>query len=155
MDYKQTLNLPATDFPMKANLVQKEPEMLEGWEEMDLYASSASLPWPQALYSPRRPPLRQRPYPHGHRLQQNPEGHHHQVQTDGRVRRALCSGLGLPRPAHRTSRWKGTRARKSTRCLRLEIRRYCRNYAEKYIDIQREEFKRLGVWASGKIPISP
>ena len=37
MDYKQTLNLPQTDFPMKANLAQREPEMLKKWEEMGIY----------------------------------------------------------------------------------------------------------------------
>ena len=37
MDYKKTLNLPKTSFPMKANLVKKEPEMLEQWEKEDLY----------------------------------------------------------------------------------------------------------------------
>ena len=37
MDYKQTLNLPQTDFPMKANLAQREPEMLKNWEDMGIY----------------------------------------------------------------------------------------------------------------------
>ena len=37
MDYKKSLNLPQTDFPMKANLAQREPEMLKLWEEMDIY----------------------------------------------------------------------------------------------------------------------
>ena len=37
MDYKETLNLPKTDFPMKANLFQREPEMLKRWAELDLY----------------------------------------------------------------------------------------------------------------------
>jgi isoleucyl-tRNA synthetase len=37
MDYKATLNLPRTDFPMKANLAQKEPEMLKAWEGGGLY----------------------------------------------------------------------------------------------------------------------
>jgi len=36
-DYKQTLNLPKTSFPMKANLSQREPTMLKRWDEMDLY----------------------------------------------------------------------------------------------------------------------
>ena len=36
-DYKATLNLPQTDFPMKANLAQREPERLKAWAEMDLY----------------------------------------------------------------------------------------------------------------------
>src|SRR5260370_41398915 len=38
MDYKATLNLPKTPFPMKANLQQAEPEMLARWEAMDIYA---------------------------------------------------------------------------------------------------------------------
>src|SRR5262252_4305602 len=38
MDYKDTLNLPRTDFPMKANLAQREPEMLKRWADIDLYA---------------------------------------------------------------------------------------------------------------------
>ena len=37
-DYKATLNLPQTDFPMKANLAQREPDRLKAWSEMDLYA---------------------------------------------------------------------------------------------------------------------
>ena len=37
MQYKETLNLPVTDFPMKANLVKKEPEILKQWETEDLY----------------------------------------------------------------------------------------------------------------------
>ena len=37
MDYKKTLNLPQTDFPMKANLAGREPEMLKRWEEMNIY----------------------------------------------------------------------------------------------------------------------
>ena len=37
MDYKKTLNLPRTKFPMKANLARREPEIIEKWERMDLY----------------------------------------------------------------------------------------------------------------------
>ena len=37
MDYKQTLNLPQTDLPMKASLSQREPEMLKKWEDMKIY----------------------------------------------------------------------------------------------------------------------
>ena len=39
MDYKDTLNLPSTKFPMKANLPQKEPEILKFWDDIDLYQS--------------------------------------------------------------------------------------------------------------------
>ncbi len=38
MEYKDTLNLPQTEFPMKANLNQREPEMLDKWEKAGLYA---------------------------------------------------------------------------------------------------------------------
>ena len=41
MEYKETLNLPITDFPMKANLTKKEPEALKKWEAEDLYAKFA------------------------------------------------------------------------------------------------------------------
>jgi isoleucyl-tRNA synthetase len=37
MDYKNTLNLPKTDFPMKANLAQKEPDLLKKWDDMNIY----------------------------------------------------------------------------------------------------------------------
>ena len=37
IDYKSTLNLPKTDFPMRGNLAKREPEMLERWEKMDIY----------------------------------------------------------------------------------------------------------------------
>ena len=37
MDYKKSLNLPQTDFPMKANLAQREPEMLKKWEDENIY----------------------------------------------------------------------------------------------------------------------
>ncbi len=39
MDYKETLNLPQTDFPMKANLAKREPEILARWEDEDIYAA--------------------------------------------------------------------------------------------------------------------
>jgi isoleucyl-tRNA synthetase len=42
MEYKDTINLPRTDFPMKANLPQREPEMLRRWEEMDIYRHGAA-----------------------------------------------------------------------------------------------------------------
>ena len=39
-DYKDTLNLPQTDFPMRGNLAQREPEMLKQWQQMDLYGKT-------------------------------------------------------------------------------------------------------------------
>ena len=104
MDLRSTLNLPKTDFPMKANLPQAEPRRLEQWKAEGLYGQvrkareGASL-----LRPPRRPPLRQRPHPPGHRPQQDPEGRGGAQPVDGRQRRALRAGLGLPRPPHRAA----------------------------------------------------
>src|SRR5579875_228898 len=53
------------------------------------------------LYASRRASLRQRPHPFGNRTQQDPEGLHHQGEDVAGIQRSLCSGLGLPRLAHR------------------------------------------------------
>ena len=59
MDYKATLNMPKSGFPMRAGLPKREPEMLKHWEEMDLYnlmlkrtRASPALPCTTALRSP-------------------------------------------------------------------------------------------------------
>ena len=49
MDWKDTLNLPRTDFPMKAQLSQKEPETLKKWQEADIYETNPEEPRPAAL----------------------------------------------------------------------------------------------------------
>ena len=65
-ELKATLNLPETDFPMKANLPQSEPKRLAGWEQERLYEQirAARQDSPQ-LRIARRPPLRQRAASHG------------------------------------------------------------------------------------------
>ena len=68
-DYKATLNLPQTDFPMKANLAQREPEWLRKWEQNRLYEKIRGRVGPSPIHFARRPPLCQRPYPHGYGLQ--------------------------------------------------------------------------------------
>ena len=105
------------------------------------------------LHPARRASLRQRPHPHRPRAEQDPEGHHRQVQDHGGLRRALRAGLGLPRPADRApGRLKNLGPKKDTACRQAEIRKLCREYAEKFIDIQREEFKRLGVFGDWDNP---
>ena len=59
MDYNKTINLPKTDFPMRAGLPKREPEMLKRWEDMDLYN--------ELLLPSRRPSVLQRQPPHGPR----------------------------------------------------------------------------------------
>ena len=43
MDYSKTVNLPVTDFPMKANLPQREPETLKKWKKMNIYAFNSEI----------------------------------------------------------------------------------------------------------------
>ena len=101
MEYKNTLNLPATEFPMKANLAQKEPEILDQWEAGALCKLVEAGKGQAEIYPARRPPLRQRPYPYRPRPEQDPQGHHPQEQAHEGFQRPLCAGMGLPRPPHR------------------------------------------------------
>ena len=101
-NYKETLNLPKTDFPMKANLATREPEMLKVWEETRLYEqiqkARADAP---TVCSARWPALRQRRCAHGHRAQQDSQGSGCEIQNHGRISRAVCAGMGLSRLADR------------------------------------------------------
>ena len=73
-------------------------------------------------------------------------------QSDDRSRGALCARLGLPRPADRAAGRKNLGRAKKLALSKAEIRRLCKEYAEKYISIQREEFKRLGVLGDWQQP---
>ena len=104
MDLRSTLNLPKTDFPMKANLPQAEPRRLEQWKAEGLYGQVREGPrGSPAVRPPRRPALRERPHPPGDRAQQDPEGRGGAQPVHGRARLALRAGLGLPRPPHRAA----------------------------------------------------
>ncbi len=72
MDLKSTINLPKTGFPMKANLPQNEPKMLERWEQMDLYQRIRQARKGKKVHPARRPALHQRTYPSGHGDEQVP-----------------------------------------------------------------------------------
>ena len=112
MDYKATLHLPKTDFPMKANLAQAEPRMLAWWDEIGhLQAAARVRGRPSAVDPARRPAVRQRQHPHGPRPQQGPQGRGREVALDARLQRRLRPGLGLPRPAHRAPGRQGARSR--------------------------------------------
>ena len=78
-DYKKSLNLPDTSFPMKANLTQREPEMLRWWEENNIYGTmlEASGSWGSFVCTMARPT--QRPSHLGHALNKILKRHHHQV----------------------------------------------------------------------------
>jgi isoleucyl-tRNA synthetase len=157
MDYKDTLNLPKTAFPMKANLSQKEPETLKKWAEMGLYSRLRR----HCEGKPRfilhdGPPYANGRIHLGHTI--------NKVLKDMIVKSRQLQGFdapyvpgwdchGLP-IEHNVEKELGSRKKEMSK---LEIRKACRRYAEKFVDIQREEFKRLGVlgdWAHPYLTMS-
>jgi isoleucyl-tRNA synthetase len=145
MDYKSTLNLPKTDFPMKANLPQREPEMLAWWEDQKLYAQIQAMGQGRPRYVLHDGP----PYANGrihigHAL--------NKILKDIIVKSKTMAGFhapyvpgwdchGLP-IEHQVMKELGGKKKDLDVSA---IRRLCREYAERFVDIQREEFKRLGV----------
>ncbi|MDA8139681.1 MAG: isoleucine--tRNA ligase [Desulfobacteraceae bacterium] len=145
MDYKKTLNLPDTAFPMKANLSQREPEQLKQWEEMDLYAQTRKISAGRPKFILHDGP----PYANGHIHIGTAMN---KILKDFIVRSRQMAGYdavyvpgwdchGLP-IEHNVEKDLGSKKKQMSQA---EIRRHCRAYAEKFIDIQRGEFKRLGV----------
>ncbi|UVT21397.1 MAG: isoleucine--tRNA ligase [Nitrospira sp.] len=145
MDYKSTLNLPKTDFPMKANLPQREPEMLVWWEQQKLYdriqATGAGRPR-YVLHD--GPPYANGRIHIGHAL--------NKILKDIIVKSKTMAGFhapyvpgwdchGLP-IEHQVMKELGDKKKDLDVSA---IRRLCREYAERYVNIQRDEFKRLGV----------
>jgi isoleucyl-tRNA synthetase len=145
MDYKSTLNLPQTAFPMKANLPQREQELLKYWHEMDLYQALRRTAAGRHKYILHDGP----PYANGHIHVGTALN---KILKDIVVKTKQMAGAnavyvpgwdchGLP-IEHQVDLQLG--AQRQT-LSKTEIRRRCRAYAERFIDIQREEFKRLGV----------
>lgn len=152
MDYKKTLNLPRTDFPMKANLAQREPEILKMWEDMDLYGKLR-----QASKNRRRYVLHDGPpYANGHihlgtalnKILKDMVVSSRQMMGDDSVYVPGWDCHGLP-IEHQVEKELGDRKEGLTQ---LELRRLCRAYAERFVDIQRQEFKRLGVLGDWERP---
>ena len=152
MDYKETLNLPQTDFPMKANLAKREPEILARWEEEDIYAAirDKSRGKPKFVFHDG-PPYANGHIHMGHAL--------NKILKDFIVRFMGmkgydatfvpgwdCHGLPIEHQVGKEQKKKKKTPSKS------EIRKLCRDYAGNFVDIQREEFKRLGVFADWKRP---
>ena len=145
MDYKDTLNLPRTDFPMKANLSVREPELLKRWDEIGLYQRLREKSKGHPRYILHDGP----PYANGHIHLGTALN---KILKDMIVKSRQMGGMdavyvpgwdchGLP-IEHQVDKELGKK--KETMSL-AEIRLQCRRYAEKFIDIQRNEFKRLGV----------
>src|SRR6185436_12400367 len=152
MDYKATLNLPRTDFPMKANLPQREPELLSWWEEQRLYQRLQDGGQGRPRYVLHDGP----PYANGrihigHAL--------NKILKDIIVKSKTMAGFhapyvpgwdchGLP-IEHQVLKDLGE---KKHALDAMAIRTLCREYAEKFYHLQREEFQRLGVLGDWQNP---
>jgi len=144
MDYKDTINLPQTNFPMKASLAQREPEMLKQWFASRRYETiQAHTRDRPAFVLHDGPPYANGDIHIGHAL--------NKILKDFVVRSALlsgfrspyvpgwdCHGLPIELQVEKKAGKVGHKIDASA------FRRKCREYAGKQIDLQREGFKRLG-----------
>jgi isoleucyl-tRNA synthetase len=157
-DFKATLALPKTDFPMRGNLPKREPEMLKRWEETSLYARliesrKEARPW--VLHD--GPPYANGRVHLGTAL--------NKILKDFAVRSRSMMGFRTPyvpgwdchgMPIEfKVSRDLGEKARSMPK---IELRRICRAEADKWIDLQRKDFMRLGCigdWFKPYITMDP
>jgi isoleucyl-tRNA synthetase len=146
VDLKKTVNLPKTDFSMKANLAQMEPKMLERWEAEGLYEKIRAASKGRPMYVLHDGP----PYANG-------EIHlgtaFNKILKDFVVKSKTMSGFdspyvpgwdchGLPIEAKVDSQLGSKKASMTA----VEIRAECRKYAAKYVDLQKRDFVRVGVF---------
>src|SRR5438477_2709060 len=153
-NYKETLNLPKTDFPMKANLAAREPEMLKMWEETRLYQQIQKAREDRELFVLHDgPPFANGDVHMGTALNKILKDFVVKSQTMLGKRAPYvpgwdCHGLPIEYKVVKESR----------DLAPLEVRKRCEAFARKFIDIQREQFKRLGVfgdWAHPYLTMNP
>ena len=144
-DWKDTCNLPRTSFSMKANLQTTEPETVARWEGMDLYGKirAARKGAPKYLLHDG-PPYANGEIHMGHALNKILKDlvvkSHNMLGFDAPyVPGWDCHGLPIELKVDREL------GPKKKQMSIADFRRACRAYAEKYVDIQRRDFKRLGV----------
>lgn len=152
MDYKETLNLPQTDFPMKANLVQKEPELLKQWEEQGIYQKirETFANRPKYIFHDG-PPYANGHIHMGHALNKILKDFIVKIMTMKGFDAAYipgwdCHGLPIEHQVAKEQREKKNKVGKT------ELRKLCREYAKTFVAIQRDEFKRLGVFGDWENP---
>jgi isoleucyl-tRNA synthetase len=153
-DLKATLNLPHSDFPMKANLPQTEPRRLAAWEQEGIY---------QQIRGARRdapswvlhdgPPYANGEIHLGHALNKCLKDFVVKSKTMAGFNSPYVPGWdchGLPIEIKVDEKL----GRKKLEMPAIAVRRACREYAQKYLDLQRTQFKRLGVFGRWENPYS-
>ena len=144
-DYKDTLNLPNTDFAMKANLPSKEPKMIEFWEQMDLRSKVAQARQGREKFILHDgPPYANGEIHTGHAAQKVLKDIVIKSQTlDGKYAPFVpgwdCHGLPIELNVEKKIGKVGQKVTAS------EFREACRKYAASQVEIQKKDFKRLGI----------
>ena len=144
-DYKSTINLPQTDFPMKGDLARREPEMLKWWEEQGIYAKLREVARGRPTFTLHDgPPYANGAIHLGHAI--------NKVLKDIVVKSRTLDGFDAPYvPAwdchglpieHQIEKTRGKEIKKLEPAA---FRQACREYAAEQIEGQRADFKRLGV----------
>ncbi|NLM21307.1 MAG: isoleucine--tRNA ligase [Peptococcaceae bacterium] len=145
MDYKDTLNLPQTDFPMRGNLPQREPEILAKWEKNKIYEKVQKARAGREMFVLHDgPPYANGDIHMGHAL--------NKVLKDIIIRYKTMAGYncpyvpgwdthGLPIEQQVIKKLGVNRHAVSV----LDFRSKCKDYALKYVEVQKQQFKRLGV----------
>ncbi len=155
LDYKSTVFLPRTDFPMRAGLPKREPEILARWNEIDLFARLREESKGREKFILHDGP----PYANGHLHM----GHAlNKILKDliNRSQQMLGKDAnyvpgwdchGLPIEWKVEERYRGAGKNKDEVPI-IEFRRECREFAEHWVEVQSEEFQRLGVCGDWKDP---
>src|ERR1700737_893549 len=145
VDLKKTINLPRTDFPMKANLPQREPVILARWKQEDLYGQIRAARHGRPMYVLHDGP----PYANGN---VHLGTAFNKIVKDFIVKSKTMAGFdspyvpgwdchGLPIEIKVDNQLGSKKAKMTV----AEIRAECRKYAEKFVELQRQDFIRLGV----------
>lgn len=153
-DYKATLNLPKTDFPMRAGLPKREPGWLERWEKIGVYDRVREKEGRQPFTLHDGPPYANGNLHIGHALNKTIKDmivrSHQMMGYDARYIPGWdCHGLPIEWKIEEQYRKKG---RDKDQVPINEFRAECREFARGWVDVQREEFKRLGITGNWENP---
>ncbi len=153
-ELKATLNLPKTDFSMKANLPLNEPKWLERWEGLGLYGRIREARKGAPMYVLHDgPPYANGPIHLGHALNKCLKDFVVKTKTMAGFDSPYipgwdCHGLPIEIKVDEAL------GRKKLEMAAIDVRKACRDYANKYVDLQREQFKRIGVFGRWEDPYS-
>jgi isoleucyl-tRNA synthetase len=147
VDYKNTLSLPETDFPMRANLPSREPDWLKHWDKLKIYDKLRHLDGREKFILHDGPPYANGNLHIGHAL--------NKILKDMVVRSQQmlgndapyipgwdCHGLPIEWKIEEKYRQKG---KDKDEVPIIDFRQECRNFALEWVNIQKKEFKRLGI----------